>query len=255
MTEAATSSPELSLVIPLYNEKANVPRVPADIAATLDEAGIDYELVLVNNGSRDDTGHRLAALAATNPRIQVVTVPVNQGYGWGVLCGVEQARGHFVGFMGGDGQIRAEVIPHVFALAKSGHVDLAKVRRVTRGDGPARQAVTFCCNLLFPLLFPVRTRDINGTPKIARGDLLRSLQLRSKDWFIDAEVMIGLGQRGARIGELDVDFLPRDGGSSNVRWTTIVEFLRNIWRSWRAGGRRSPQSAPAAVDEPGAPLP
>ena len=233
--------PELSLVVPLYNEKANVPRVPTEIALALEEAGICYELVLVNNGSQDDTGDRLAALAALNPRIQVVTVPVNQGYGWGVLCGLAQARGAYLGFMGGDGQIRAEVIPAVFELARSGKVELAKVRRVRRGDGPLRALVSTVCNQLFPLLFPVGTRDINGTPKIARAEVLRSLDLRSKDWFIDAEIMIRLGQLGWRNGEIDTDFLPREGGSSNVRLSTLLEFLLNMARFW---GQPAPPTPP-----------
>ena len=235
----AGPSPELSIIVPLYNEEANLPRVPAEIAAALDRDGIDYELVLVDNGSWDGTGRLLEEMHRANPRIQVVRVEQNQGYGWGVINGLGAARGECAGFMGGDGQIHAEDVVRVYRLLKAEGCDLAKVRRVERYDGWNRRVVTTLCNLLFPLLFPVRTRDINGTPKIARADLLRSLRLQSKDWFIDAEVMIKLGRRGARVAEVPVEFLARGRGSSNVRWTSIVEFLFNIARAltWGRGGQ------------------
>lgn len=229
------TTPELSIIVPLYNEEANLPRVPVEIAAALEADGIDYELVLVENGSADGTGRVLDEMSRANPRIQVVRVSRNEGYGWGVIHGLGAARGEFSGFMGGDGQIRAEDVVRVYRLLRQEGCDLAKVRRVERHDGFKRRVVTTLCNLLFPLLFPVRTRDINGTPKIGRTEMLRSLRLRSKDWFIDAEVMIKLGRRRARIAEVPVEFLARGRGASNVRWTSIVEFLVNILRALFSG--------------------
>lgn len=233
--------PELSLVIPLYNEEANLPTVPAAVSAALAEAGLDYELVLVNNGSRDRTGEMLDDMARRDPRIRIVTVPVNEGYGWGVSCGLAVCRGKAVGYMGGDGQIRPQDVVAVYCLLRDRHLHLAKVRRVSRCDGWQRRVVTTICNVIFPLLFPVNTDDINGTPKIMRADVYRALRPRSRDWFIDAELMIKLGARGGTYGEIDVAFLPRAGGVSNVRPSSLLEFVRNIvrflfepWR-WRAG--------------------
>jgi glycosyltransferase involved in cell wall biosynthesis len=224
--------PELSLVIPLYNEEANLPTVPAAIVGALEDADIDYELVLVNNGSADRTGAVLDDMAAGNPRIRVVTVAVNQGFGWGVISGLAACRGSAVGYMGGDGQIRPQDVVRVYRVLRERHVHLAKVRRVVRRDGLARRVVTTFCNALFPLLFPVRTWDINGTPKIMRAPVLRALRPESKDWFIDAEVMIKLGARKGTFAEVDVEFLARREGASNVRWVSLLEFLVNILR-WR----------------------
>lgn len=234
-------APELSIVIPLYNEEANLPTAPAAVSAALRDAGLDYELVLVNNGSRDRTGEMLDEMARRDPRIRIVTVPVNEGYGWGVTCGLALCRGSAVGYMGGDGQIRPDDVVRVYRLLRERHLHLAKVKRVTRQDGWQRRVVTTICNHVFPLLFPVATPDINGTPKIMRADVYRALRPRSRDWFIDAEIMIKLGARGGTYGEIDVEFLPRAGGTSNVRPSSLLEFVLNIvrymfepWR-WRAG--------------------
>ena len=207
-----------------------------EIAAALEADGIDYELVLVENGSADGTGRVLDEMSRANPRIQVVRVIRNQGYGWGVIHGLGAARGEFSGFMGGDGQIRADDVVRVYRLLRQEGCDLAKVRRVERHDGFKRRVVTTLCNLLFPLLFPVRTRDINGTPKIGRTEMLRSLRLRSKDWFIDAEVMIKLGRRRGRASPRCPSSSWRGGAAPpNVRWTSIVEFLVNILRALFSG--------------------
>lgn len=222
--------PALSLVIPLYNEEANLPAVPAALIDALTHAAVDFELILVDNGSRDGTGAVLDRMAAADPRIRVVTVPVNEGFGWGVICGLGACRGSAVGYMGGDGQNAPEDVVQVYRLLRERHLHLAKVRRVARHDGWKRRLVTTFCNALFPLLFPVRTTDINGTPKIMRADVCRALRPRSRDWFIDAEIMIKLGARGGSYGEIDVAFLPRAGGTSNVRWRTLLEFLLNIAR-------------------------
>ena len=81
----------LSLVFPAYNEEAGLRDVVLCLMGALDEAGIVCELVLVDNGSRDGTERVIDALAQCDPRIRKVRVPVNQGYGWGILCGLRAA--------------------------------------------------------------------------------------------------------------------------------------------------------------------
>lgn len=219
---------KLSLAIPLYNEEANVEAVAEDLLRTLRAAGLDFELVLVDNGSRDRTGALLDALAAANPEVRKVTVAVNQGYGWGVLQGLAASSGEVVGFMGGDGQTDPGDVVRVYRKLVDEGLSFAKVRRVRRHDGPVRLLVTVLANLVFRLALGLRTSDVNGTPKLLRRELYESLDLRSKDWFVDAEVMVKCARRGVRFGEVPVTFGARARGSSHVRLATLLEFLRNI---------------------------
>lgn len=221
----------LSLAIPLYNEESNVVPVATNLVEALRGADIPFELILVDNGSKDGTAQAIDGLQAAIPEIRKATVALNQGFGWGVLSGLSAARGEILGYMGGDGQNDPNDVVRVYRRMVDDDLPLAKVRRIDRRDGPMRVFITRAANLLFRVLFGLRTRDVNGTPKLLRRKLYESLDLRSKDWFIDAEVMIKCARRRIPFAEVEVTFHRRERGSSNVRLATLVEFLVNILRT------------------------
>lgn len=223
-------SPTMSLVLPLYNEAAGLVAIVAGLTEALERERIPYQLVLVDNGSSDGSAGMLAELAGANPSLHVTTVPVNEGYGWGIICGLKEATGDIVGFMCADGQIEPADVVKVYRRQCEGGVDLAKVVRVTREDGPQRRFMSWVYNTCFRLLFQLNERDINGTPKLLPRERLAQLQLTSKDWFIDAELMISAVRCGFRIGEVPVNFLARGHGASNVRLTTSLQFVWNMLR-------------------------
>lgn len=225
-----TKQKELSIVFPLYNEAENIYPVVMPIAQVLKSHNIDYELVLVDNGSFDGTGQILENLSRLDDRFKKVIVKHNQGYGWGVICGLKAATGRFVGFMCGDGQIYPKAVIDVFNKLKHENLDIAKVKRVVRKDGLKRRAISEIYNLLFFLFFNVGTMDVNGTPKIFKGELLDKFAPSSKDWFIDAEIMIKAKELGLKIGEVPVVFLARQKGKSNVGLSAILQFLKNMIR-------------------------
>jgi glycosyltransferase involved in cell wall biosynthesis len=225
----------ISVVIPFYNEEENVKRVVTGLVNSLERASIDYELVLVNNGSIDNSPQILEDLAKEKPdRMKVVHVSVNQGYGWGIINGLKIASGEYVGYMGGDGQIKPEDVIRVYYAISQGNCDLAKVKRISRKDGLLRKMVSLVYNRLFRLLFRVTSLDINGTPKIFRKDWLERFQLTAKDWFIDSEVMIKANYLNLKVSEVLVEFLRREKGRSHVEFTTILEFAKNMF-NYRLG--------------------
>ncbi len=221
---------ELSIAIPLYNEERNVRTVFDDLLAGFKKAGVPFELVLVNNGSADRTGELIDQLAASHPGIKPVHLKENQGYGGGILEGLARCTGRYIGFTAGDGQVHAEDHVRVFQKLRDESLDICKASRVERHDGFKRLLITRVYNVLFPLLFrgcPVR--DINGFPKIFRREAFEGLAIQSRDWFIDAEIVIKAAGSGLKIGEVPVVFHARGHGESNVNWGTVIEFLRNIF--------------------------
>ena len=230
-------SPDLSLVIPFYNEEANCDQVIDWIIKAFDAHGVDYELVPVDNGSRDKTGSILARWSETNNRIKSVTVPENKGYGWGILQGLSVCSGHYVGYVDGDLQVAPSDIIRVFESRENGNVDICKGKRIIRGDGWKRHIVSAVYNLFFAALFRCAISDINAKPKIMRHTCYERLSLESKDWFIDAEIIIKAEQLGMTIEEVPIDFRPREEGKSNVRPAAVLEFLRNLI-VYRISGRR-----------------
>jgi glycosyltransferase involved in cell wall biosynthesis len=223
-------SPALTLVLPFFNEEASARETISALIAELGQSERTFELVLVDNGSRDATGAILKSFADQHPWVRVATVEVNQGYGWGVICGLQQTTSPYVGFMCGDGQIAPADVVRVYRRLVREDLDLCKVVRVARHDGWKRKTMSRIYNFLFSVLFPTSSRDINGTPKLMRRRCYEELGLRSKDWFIDAEIMIKAAEMKYRIGEVDAEFRPRAGGESKVRLTTAIEFLWNMIR-------------------------
>jgi len=238
----------LSLVIPFYNEEKNIEKVVGGLVNNLEKASMDYELILVDNGSVDGSPQILVELARKKPdRIKVVHVSANQGYGWGIINGLKNANGEYVGYMGGDGQIKPEDAIRVFRQIERGSCDLAKAKRVSREDGLCRKIYSFVFNHLFWVIFRVASLDINGTPKIFHKHCLEIFHLTTRDWFIDAEIMIKANYLGLKVREVPVEFLRREEGSSHVRFTTIFEFARNMinyrlgsgMREWKQRALRS----------------
>ncbi len=223
--------PELSLIIPLFNEAASIGDYIPSLAIAFSMICHNWELILVDNGSWDNTPQLLARLQEHYPMIRIVTVNRNIGYGWGIISGIRQARGRVIGYSDGDGQIAVDDLAKVYREFIESGCDLGKAYRVNRADGYLRKTVSSLYNLSFRLLFKTRVRDVNAKPKFMTKELVERLNLRSKDWFIDAEVVIG--SRDSRVMETAISFQPRQRGSSNVRLGAIVEFVINMIREKR----------------------
>jgi glycosyltransferase involved in cell wall biosynthesis len=251
---STAGQPELSLVIPLYNEAPIVQSVIERIVEALETSSCVYELILVNNGSTDDTAGALGHCARRFPRVRIVNVEKNEGYGQGILLGLRQARGEYVAYMSGDGQIQPHDVVRVYqAMVSEGH-PVGKVSRVVRKDGWIRRINSFCYNGICRLLLGVDTRDMNATPKVISRELLQRLDLCSKDWFIDAEFMLKIHWLGCGIVDLPTEYLARPHGKSKVRVSAMWEFLGNIasvrwagrFASWRDMQSRDVMWSPQA---------
>ncbi|MGH7502365.1 MAG: glycosyltransferase family 2 protein [Longimicrobiales bacterium] len=250
MTDAATNgTPELSLVMPCYNEEGSVVSTVPRLMDAFHAAGHRVELVAVDNGSEDRTRETLRALTGRYPQVRVAGVELNQGYGWGILSGIPLCTADWVGFIPADGQVDAEDVVRLWEAAKAsdGRV-VAKVRRRFRMDGPVRKLVSIAYNLLVRLMWPtLATLDVNGVPKILPRRALMAMQLESRGWFLDPELMVKAHYMGLRILEFNVFARMRGRGESHVKAETCWEFLRNLLRyrfsrdigKWRAEVRRT----------------
>ncbi len=255
----AAAAPELSLVIPCYNEESNIDYVIPRLLSAFEKAGIRFEIVAVDNGSRDRTGELLARLAAAHPGVVVpVRVEVNQGYGFGLLSGFPVARAPWICMLPADGQVDAEDVVRLYdAVVASGGPVLGKVRRRFRMDGLRRKVVSIVFNLFVRILWPsLASLDVNGAPKILPAELIRAMELRSKNWLLDAEIMIKAHYMGVRVLELNVFARMRGSGVSHVRGETIAEFIRSLLLfrfspGWRRDLKRPRLGAGAVAGAPG----
>jgi glycosyltransferase involved in cell wall biosynthesis len=151
-------------------------------------------------------------------------------------AGLDAARGTYIGVIDGDGQFPPESIIACLIKAELENLDLTKTYRVLRDDGLHRRIVSWIYNGLFKLLFGLAVRDINSKPKIIRGDKYPLLQLKSDDWFADAEIIIRARELGFTIGETPVHFRSNDLRGSFVKPAALWEFTANLFR-YRFGNR------------------
>jgi glycosyltransferase involved in cell wall biosynthesis len=234
---------ELSLVMPCYNEAACLAATAGRLVDAFEREGVPIELVLVDNGSRDETGRVIDELIAQGLPVVKGVVERNEGQGLGILTGLTLARGRHVGYIGADGQVAADDVVRLFRSLRESRVPaLVKARRRNRQDGFTRRAVSAVYNLVMQaMFFGVPAQDINCNPKLMPVEVFRLLDLRSRDWFLEAEVMLKIRHLRVAVVEMDVADRPRAGGRSHVKLATVLEFLRNIatyrftpeWRAWQ----------------------
>lgn len=212
-TGAATGFvlPSVSIVMPAYNEEDIIETVARNCAAYLETVCPDYEVVIVNDGSKDRTGPILDALHAENPRI----VPVhqqNKGYGGALQTGFTSATKDYVFFMDSDNQFDIReldrLIPHL------GEVDVVLGYREHRQDHAGRKFNALGWRTLVNLLFDLGVRDIDCAFKIFKRDKLMAALPESEGAMINTEMLVKLKRRNVKWVEVPVSHFPRLGGQA-----------------------------------------
>ncbi len=216
-----------------YNESKSIPAIVQALAEVRKSLpAVDLRVLLINNGSIDSTEQLIAEIEKQNEFVHHFTIPVNQGYGYGVRTGLDHLSGEVVGFMWGDNQFDANVIkPMIQTFLDKPDIQLVKTYRTKRFDGRSRLLVSKIYQIIFRILYGIYTHDINSGPKLFRAGFLKKLQpLRSNDWFIDAELMIKSTRNCLpnQVVEFPITFYPRKFGKSNVKFSACFQFLFNL---------------------------
>lgn len=223
----------LSIVLPAYNEERSIGATLADVTTALDAWGAEYEVIVVNDGSRDHTGAVIAAYAAREPHVRVVTHAVNQGYGAAVKSGFAAAAHDLTFFMDSDGQFSIADLPKL--LTHIDAVDAVLGYRIHRKDAPLRLLNAWSWKALVHLTLGVRVRDLDCAYKLFRTEFLHTYPPTTSGALLNAELLFILNRVGASYREVGVRHLPRNGGratGANVR--VILRALRDLARyTWR----------------------
>lgn len=220
--------PELSIVIPAYNEGEHLASVITEMTDVCAREGIDYEIVIVNNGSRDNTGAIIDGLARASDRIRAVHLAENRKYSGGILAGLAQARGEVLGWSHADGQADPKDIVRLYRTMQERKCELGKAIRKERHESPWRIVQGRIWYGIFQLLFWSPYRDVNATPKLMTRRAALILKLDSRDWFLDPEFVIKALRNNLRICEIETIWRSRKSGSTRAHFLTGVEFLKNL---------------------------
>lgn len=215
----------LSLVLPVQNEAEIIKPVYQKILAVLNGLKIRHEVILVENGSTDNSWQKIKKLAENFPETEALWAP--KGYGSAVLAGLAKAKGEFVCYMPSDGQIDLTVFPMLWKLAKSRKYKLVKIKRINR-ESFLRMLISKIFSMIIKVFFNTQFWDVNGSPRIFLRENLLRLNLQCRDSFIDVEFAVKAKKLGWRVKEIPMKTLPRAGGKSTRSLKTFAEFFQNI---------------------------
>ncbi len=200
--------PQISIVVPVYNEEQNVEELHARLAAVL---GADAEFVFVDDGSSDDTFEILRGLVALDPRVRVVRFRRNFGQTAALAAGIDHARGEIIVPIDGDLQNDPKDIPRLLAKLDEGY-DVVSGWRWQRRDPLHRRLPSQLANWLISLISGVHLHDYGCSLKAYRRDVLEDVRLYGE---MHRFVPIYARWQGARVTEMKVDHHPRTRGKSN----------------------------------------
>jgi glycosyltransferase involved in cell wall biosynthesis len=231
---AAAGEPNFSVVIPAFNEGANVEPVVHEVVAAIAERPWvgSYEIVLVNDGSRDDTAAVMDRLAGELPQVRVFHHPANRGFGAALKTGFSNSRGAAVTFISADGEMGIE---HPLRLLREmGDRDLmlsGRSRTVTAG----REFLTLGVNWISRILLGFWPEQSYGM-WVIKGDVLRAIPLHSETGLVNLEIILYCRAHGKAMALSGVSQArPRLSGESKVtNLPTILNIFREMWRlRWR----------------------
>jgi glycosyltransferase involved in cell wall biosynthesis len=221
--------PSLSIFFPCYNEEENVERVTR---AAVQAAGVfanDFEVIVVDDGSKDRTGEIADRLAAEIPQVRAVHNRPNQGYGGAVKRGLTEARMEWVFFTDGDGQFDINELPKLIDLLD--RCDFAVGYRVQRADPFIRKLNGWCWGVLVRALFGIRVRDIDCAFKLLPRSLIEAIELQSEGALISTELLAKAHYRGLRIAEVGVGHYPRTAGQqTGANLGVILKAFKELFK-------------------------
>ena len=203
--------PEISVVVPLNNEAANVEALHAELTDVLSGLCRPYELILVDDGSTDGTFERLAALHGRDPHVVVIRFRRNFGQTAAFAAGFDRALGSVIVTLDGDLQNDPRDLPALVARLEEGFDVVSGWRRERKDRWLTRRVPSSCANWLISIVTGVKLHDYGCSLKAYRADAVKTLQLYGElHRFIPALA----SARGALIAEMTVNHRPRRAGAS-----------------------------------------
>lgn len=229
----AARLPELSYFFPAHNEEANLEPLVEEALATLPSLADRFEIVVVNDGSRDRTREIADRLVSAYPDVvRAIHHPTNLGYGAALRSGFRAARYDHVAFTDGDRQFRVADLGLLTArIAAADRPDVVVGHRIKRADPVIRTIYARSYRLANRIFFGLQVTDVDCACKLFRRGALEGLRVESGGAFFSAELLIKLRARDRTVAQVGVPHYPRTAGSpTGAKPQVILRAVRDFWR-------------------------
>ena len=220
----------ISLILPAWNEADVIATAVAEADAALSQVTSDYEIIVVDDGSTDDTAKIVREVSADNDCVRLVQHSPNQGYGAAIRSGFAAAEKSLVVFADADCQFDLTELDRFVLLSQ--RYDIVCGYRIDRKDTPLRCLYSKVYNLLVRLLLGTGVRDVDCALKMFHRDVAKMLRITGNGFLVNSEMLVQARQLGLTVCEVGVSHRPRTLGESTVSVRHIPKVLTSLLRYW-----------------------
>jgi len=233
----------LSVILPAHNEEAAIAETVQTVVDTLTAWVQDFEVIVVNDGSKDATRTIVEAIAASDSRVRLINHAINEGYGAALVSGFEAVNKDLAFFMDSDGQFDIHDLERFFPFIDK--YDAVLGYRIDRQDTWMRKLNAWGWKLLVSVVLGLRVRDVDCAFKLYRADFFREHRLETRGAMINAELLYKFTRAGYTYTQLGVRHLPRHGGRATGAKPAVIarafrELFTYAWK-WHAEERKAKQ--------------
>jgi glycosyltransferase involved in cell wall biosynthesis len=223
--QAESAEPEISVLVPVLDEAESVAELAGRVAAVLDGLGRGFEIVFVDDGSRDATAERVRAAHAADPRVKLIRLRRNFCKAAALSAGFDHSRGAIILTMDGDLQDDPEEIPRFLERLEGGGLDLVSGWKRRRRDPASKRYPSRLFNWVTRLLARVDLHDFNCGFKAYRREVLEQISIYGE---LHRYIPVLASRRGFAVGEIEVNHLPRRHGASKYGWDRFYKGLLDL---------------------------
>jgi glycosyltransferase involved in cell wall biosynthesis len=216
---------EVTVLVPVLDEAESVAELAARVAATLDGMGRSFEIIFVDDGSRDATSLRVREARELDPRVKLVRLRRNFGKAAALCAGFDHSHGRIVITMDVDLQDDPEEIPRLLAALEEGDLDLVSGWKRQRRDPASKRLPSRLFNWVTRQLAQVDLHDFNSGFKAYRREVLGEIAVYGE---LHRYIPVLASRRGFTIGEVQVDHHPRRHGESKYGWDRFYKGLLDL---------------------------
>jgi glycosyltransferase involved in cell wall biosynthesis len=226
------TKPDISIFFPVYNDEKTIEIMVEKCQTVLKDIANQYEIIIVNDGSPDNSGAIANKIAAVNNTVKVVHHEVNLGYGAAIKSGFKNARFNLVCFTDGDDEYDINDLRKMIKLYE--YYDLIITFRYVKLYSTLRVFISSVYNKLFRIVFRTMYRDISTGLRLMRKDIFEELTIISDSPFIGAEITLRTMLKGYRVGEMGIQTFPREfGKGASVSPKNIIRTIKDMRRVYK----------------------
>jgi glycosyltransferase involved in cell wall biosynthesis len=222
----------LSIFYPVYNDWGTIASMVAESIITAEKITDDYEIILVDDGSREKTKDILVLLEKTFPQVRVVTHVKNRGYGGALKSGFENASKEFIFYTDGDAQYDVRELV-LLAEAMNDNVDVVNGWKIKRHDPIYRVWIGKIYQYVSKVLFQLPIKDVDCDFRLMRKSVFENINLVSNSGTICVEMIHKLGRKKVRFAEVPVTHFFRASGKSEFfNFARLIRVARDYAKLW-----------------------